>query len=558
MKKIAFIILILFLISINGNLVTAEQTENHVLILYSPNSEQDVTQVQILDLIVGEFTSDITIKQVSDFQPSDQDTYTEIIYMGLESEPLPSSVQTYMEDFQGGVLFIGHNVEQLTDRFDFIVPSGEKLVDSVSYPTKNLKEMLPEERIIIQAKRKQETEQLLIATSKDGATYPLMVSQNNSYYLASESLFKPVGSLVREVLFTFFNQSDHGHKLYLRLEDIHPKTNPDNLMEIATYLAEDDIPYMAVVIPEYVNNETKQKIHLSDSPKLVKTLQYMQDHGGTIVLHGYKHQYRDSETGEGYEYWDVENGRPILQDPKAKALKREDFSSEEDYQRFLTEGLDYERSYIKQTLEQGIQELVAHKLYPLAFEAPHYAMSQTGYKILAEHFSTYIGQAQLSDKNWKAVYAPLSQSNPRFLRGMTLIPETLGYVEDENPEAIQDMKELALDYLNYSGSYLSAFYHPYLGVDKLQDLVNMLQELPDTAWGSLKNMNNHVEMGDIAISSHNGKIEVSKDFLSSEYEEKLFYKKVLVWGIPSIIGMILVTWIILSRRANRALHKKDL
>lgn len=55
--------------------------------------------------------------------------------------------------------------------------------------------------------------------------------------------------------------------------------------------------------------------------------------------------YRSSETGEGFEFWNVENDRPIYQED----------------------------------------------------EAPHYAISQQGYEVVAKHFSSYIGRLQLTD-----------------------------------------------------------------------------------------------------------------------------------------------------------------
>ncbi|WP_130860209.1 DUF2334 domain-containing protein [Gracilibacillus phocaeensis] len=61
------------------------------------------------------------------------------------------------------------------------------------------------------------------------------------------------------------------------------------------------MPYLVAVIPVYTNEEGQTK-HLLDSPKLAKTLKYMQDNGASMVLHGYEHQYLSSETGEGFEF----------------------------------------------------------------------------------------------------------------------------------------------------------------------------------------------------------------------------------------------------------------
>lgn len=47
----------------------------------------------------------------------------------------------------------------------------------------------------------------------------------------------------------------------------------------------------------------------------------MQDDGAAIIMHGYTHQFYDSETGEGFEFWDVKTDQPIRQ-PKHENLRQ--------------------------------------------------------------------------------------------------------------------------------------------------------------------------------------------------------------------------------------------
>ena len=90
-------------------------------------------------------------------------------------------------------------------------------------------------------------------------------------------------------------------------------------------------------------------------------------------------------------------------------------------------------------MTKGIQELANYGIYPLAFEAPHYTMSQHGYKVIAEHFSTYVGQLQLSDQDWEIMTTAPYITSPTFLDGMPLLPETLGYVHLKIRYAIDKM-----------------------------------------------------------------------------------------------------------------------
>ena len=71
--------------------------------------------------------------------------------------------------------------------------------------------------------------------------------------------------------------------------------------------------------------------------------------------------------------------QPIRQPKHEKPKTKDDFPNIEAYNQYVKRGRIrgkiYERSYRK-----GIQELVDAKLYPVAFEAPHYTMSQKDMK----------------------------------------------------------------------------------------------------------------------------------------------------------------------------------
>src|SRR5690606_16106585 len=100
----------------------------------------------------------------------------------------------------------------------------------------------------------------------------------------------------------------------------------------------------------------------------------------------------------------------------------------------------------------------------------HYTMSQNGYEVVSDYFTTYVGQVQLSDKDWEIMKTSPHISSPSFLHGMTLLPETLGYVEPDNRDAINEMIQNAEDYMFVRDGMVAGFYHPYLGVDRFKEL----------------------------------------------------------------------------------------
>lgn len=517
------------------------QDNSNITAIYSLKDKDTEDQIKTLDVILGEFTSDVQFIQDTDLTESSLKNSNKLIYFGIDKVSLSDKVKKIVNDFQGGTYAIGHNVEQLS-RFSWVNFKGESLVDTVLFNDENV--TLPEQRIIYNSEPK-DAEVICTAhlEEKPKETVPLIEKKDNDFYFSTEVLANSFDWFLADSMSEFLGIKLKQSMKYLRLEDVHPRVDPKTLQEQAEYLKEKNIPYMVAVIPIYTDGNGNT-IHLSDSPELVKTLQYMQDNGASIVLHGYRHQYRSSETGEGFEFWDVENDRPILQPSDEKAKLRSDFKTDEQYQEFYNNGLDYEKKYTEDAIENGIEELVANGLYPLGFEAPHYTISQEGYKILSKHFSSYIGQLQLSDETWESQYQPMYASTPSFLNGMTVYPETLGFVEDGDKEAIETIKDEIKNYDPFKQIYLSAFYHPYLGVDQLKQVVPLL-ESTDTQWFDLKQESNKVTADDIKITSNNGEITVDKPFISSDYERGLKFKKFIPYIVIILIIIVILIMIIL-------------
>ncbi|QBP42816.1 DUF2334 domain-containing protein [Paenisporosarcina antarctica] len=517
----------------------AAEKQDRALIISTSN---DITEVRILDTIISNFTSDITVK--SDEESIKLDEYTHVFYVGTINKKISTDLINQMENFQGKVIFFGKNVEQLKKRFAFVKTSENEMIRSVSIPKSSIRTEIEEKRIIKKIEVVGKNQEVL-ASGDD--TKPLIIKDNDSYYVGTTNFHNPIGMVIGEALYEVFGKQANSERVkYLRLEDIHPKVDAANLKEIAVYLKEQNIPYLVTVIPVYTSPKTQEEINLADVPELVKVLQYMQKNGASFILHGYKHQYRDSETGEGFEFWDVDNNRPVYQSQDDKIV----IPTNEVQQQKLEQ---YEEKYIRDAIQNGVEEMISHRLYPLAFEPSHYAMSQAGYKILAEHFSTYVGQLQITDQSRKSTYSLITDGKPSFLHGMKLIPETMGYIDKDikNPTnpyelSLKNMKAKGDDIAQYSDSYFAAFYHPYLGLDTLKEVVSILNSYPNTTWLDLKQSSNEVKVDDILIQSENGEITIEKDRLSSEYETTIvvnhsFKYLLIAGGLLFIMAIYLIT-----------------
>lgn len=508
MRKITVLMLVLVGIIYpftNMSLTKAESKQPKVLIIYHSESEEQKEEVRKLDLLIGHFTGDITIIQTNEvINKQNLDDFTHVFYFGQRSDDLGESEIPKMGDYKGAFFYLGIDVEEF-------------------------------EQTSLRGINSEEKSEVLYSDSTADKPYPLIYKKGGNYYLNSEYIFGQISENLGEVLFDFFDAKRGSPMKSLRLEDVHPKSDPKKLKEIADYLKEEKIPYMITVIPVYYNPQTGEEIHLSETPKLVKVLRKMQENGASIVMHGYYHQYRDGETGEGFEYWDVDNDRPIYQAKDEEVLFRSDFKTDEEFSAHIKEGLVFEKDYIKSTVTKGVSELVEEGLYPLAFEAPHYTMSQSGYKVLSNYFSTYIGQIQISDETYETSYTPFYDSRPAMLHGMKLYPETLGYVEPENNQAVDEILGEVKYISEYSDSHLASFYHPYLGLDRLKELVQEMNKYVNYEWFSLKTESNKVNVDGIVIKSSNGKITVDRSLM-----KQFIVKFKTMWWVVFPLGIFVL------------------
>ncbi|MGY4688538.1 DUF2334 domain-containing protein [Salibacterium sp. K-3] len=526
--------------------VSAEKgDEPEVLLVYSSSSQEQMKEVRMLDALIGQFSSDITWTTDENLRKKEVDSYSHLVYYGGVQKQLPQRTIHILNNYQGKIYAAGHNADQLTKQFSFLQWQGKKLIQRVSVSGTGTTLSLPEERIVYEV----QTNGKASVTAESGES-PVAVHSGDRYYFSGETVSPPLEQVVSESLTSFFDDQHENVMKYLRLEDIDPLSDPEVLRKQAEYLAEKNIPYLVALIPVYTNEEG-ETIHLTDSPQLVETLQYMQDNGASIVLHGYKHQYRHSETGEGFEFWDVKHDRPIFQPASEKGKVRRDFESEKAYRTYKEDGTAFERQYIKDAITSGIRELTAHNLYPLAFEAPHYAMSQQGYEMVSHHFSSYVGQLQLTDNTWQSQDAPTYESQPSFLHGMTVYPETLGYIEKGEQASFERMKEEIGQRSTLTKSYLSAFYHPYLGLEGLKKIVQNLEAVEGAAWLNLKDRQNTVRAGDIRITSKNGKIEVDKPVVTGQYEQKLVRNSALRYGTVPVLVLFIAAAIFIRKRRHK-------
>jgi len=135
------------------------------------------------------------------------------------------------------------------------------------------------------------------------------------------------------------------HRAFLRLEDIDPTYDPTALRQIANWLFSNQIPFGFQITPQYLDplgayhDGVSTSIALRTQPAMISALKYLQSRGGTMILHGWTHQYSNilnpytGVTGDDCEFYRITQNAdhtlnyvgPVAEDSTAWATNR--FSS---------------------------------------------------------------------------------------------------------------------------------------------------------------------------------------------------------------------------------------
>lgn len=202
--------------------------------------------------------------------------------------------------------------------------------------------------------------------------------------------------------------NNNSKKAFIRLEDISPGgyyNNSENLKKlriIADFLSSRGVIFHIAWIPRHIDPgngyDCDPASHNSlYASEFIYTLDYLISHGGVVGLHGYTHQYKDTRTGEGYEFF------------SSNSLKVPSSSK-----------------YARNRIEKAIDSAKALGINYYFFECPHYAAAPNQLKIIEKYFQ-FIYQPNL-DYNIKT-------DNKLVCKGdntVYYVPTPLGYYGKNN------------------------------------------------------------------------------------------------------------------------------
>ncbi|MBN8235219.1 DUF2334 domain-containing protein [Halobacillus kuroshimensis] len=429
-----------------------------VTIVYSSDQGESDQNIKKLDFLISHFTTKQEWIDAGELKPEDLEKTTHLLYFGAVQHSLSNSTRRAIDQFNGIKTAFGYNADQL-EGFDFYQYTGEKrLVTELSGPFTEEKLPLTEAQQVLDIKASDAGKIWLYGEYK-GTSFPLLIQEASHYYYGDTDISYSDSIALSEVFHEIFGMPHSEiHPGFLRLEDVNPTLDPTLLMDCADFLFSQDIPFMVSVTPVYKNPGEGETYYLEDAPQLIEALQTIQNKGAVIVLHGYTDQHGEGVSGDGFEFSPEENEQ----------------MNEENLQQMLNN-----------KLQKGIHQLAAHDLVPYGFESSHYSLTKEGYRTVSRYFPIYIGQVQLSDSNWMVMEESPVLTKPDMLNNMTFIPETLRFQEDGNTSSIDDMMERASRLQFTRDSVMSAFYHPYMGVDGLKEMIKELNTIPGLVWQGL-------------------------------------------------------------------------
>ncbi|GAB2600297.1 hypothetical protein Aab01nite_65410 [Paractinoplanes abujensis] len=433
-----------------------------------------------------------TAAPVGSYKAGDLNAYTAVVYVGSTyDEPVPDAFLADVAATTKPVTWLYDNIWQLTANPAFAAGHGFTSggfdyadVAEVTYKSQKLTRDTRNKSGIMNLSITDATKVKTLASAvrPDGSTFPWAITSGNFTYVAeipfayvthddrylafADLLFDSLGADVKEQ-----------HRGLVRIEDVGPDSDPDELRAVADYLSAEKVPFTVAVYTRYrdpkgVNNGGKaQDYTLLSKPKVVSALKYMQSKGGTLLMHGYTHQYGnlanpyDGVSANDFEFYaaHVDENDSVIYDGPVPG----------DSAAWATSRM----------VAAGLIFTAAGLGTPSIFELPHYAGSAVDYQAVNTLFGKrydrglyFPGVLTGAKPDYKRQFGQFFPYAVRDVYGSVVVPENIGNIEPDSfnnhPARLpSDLIASARRNLVVRDGVASFFYHPYLGTDYLKQVV---------------------------------------------------------------------------------------
>ncbi len=431
-----------------------------------------------------------TAKPVAQYTAGMMNAYTGVIYIGTTyDEPIPAA---FLDDVLTGtkrVLWMNSNIWQLTNRQ--FAKTGEywanvrgwdwlgydtSSVAEVSYKGRSVGRYAADQSGILATQIFDPTKATAVAVAKraDGTQFPWATRSGNLTYLGETPLSYVSENnrylILADLLFDLLDPTRaERHRALARIEDVSPASDPAELRAVADVLAAERVPFSVTVIPEYrdpkgvYNGGVREVITLAQAPQVVSALKYMVSKGGTLIMHGWTHQFDGIDNPYNQVSGDDTEFFRLFVDPAtdkvvfAGALPNDSKKDAAD------------------RIKKGKAAFSAAKLtVPTIFTPPHYAASAASYQAIKDGFRTRYDRGLYFNGQLRGGAVSTTQFVGQFfpypvtdVHGSRVVPENLGNEEPDEfnlnpPRSPEDIIASAQANLMVRDGFASFFWHPYL------------------------------------------------------------------------------------------------
>ena len=514
----------------------AQATTASTLILYDnpqndPFSKLGLMYAIMLRNLLGHFNTTVTIEPVQNYTAGQINNTTATFYIGdYYNNPLPTAFMSDVMTAKNTVVWFKYNLWEIawntaytftqTYGINFLGLAGMNATPSSSnpnpgfYDTVTYKNMSmvkyyaydassgtvsadPDVGLTSVANAALAQSLVTITNSKTGATAPYVIRSGNLWYFA-DMPFSYIGptdrylvicDMLHDILKT---GAPVNHRALVRLEDLDAYTTTSSVKTLANYLSGLHIPFTMAAIPLYTdpngyyNGGVPETIHLSAATGLKSALSYGVAHGGSIVVHGYTHQYdstpnvQNAVSGNDYEFWYAVQNRPVDEDSVQWAQGR---------------------------MQAGVQEFTSNGFKVAGWGAPQYQMSPLASQAAAAQFTTsyqravyytatnpQIGTGAANQDFSAGQFFPYIINKDYY--GERIVPENLGSIQynicNIDPFSCvaytwQQMVTNAQYALVVRDGFASLFFHPYwlepdLNVPAMSDFKSLVSGITNLGY----------------------------------------------------------------------------
>ena len=445
----------------------------------------------------------VTARPVTTYTAGEMAGYTAVIYLGATyDEPLPNA---FLDDVISGttpVVWLWSNIWQLTARQ--FASTGKywvhergwewigyeyNSIPSVTYKGRTLSRYAASEGGVMNIQIADPAKATVLATANraDGSTFPWATRSGNLTYIG-EMPFSYIAESDRYLAFAdiLFDalapNTPERHRALVRIEDVSPVSDPAELRTVADALAAEGVPFSVTVIPEYrdptgnYNGGVAETVTLAQAPLVVAALNYMVSKGGTLIMHGWTHQYDGlNNPYNGVSGDDTEFFR-LIEDPVTDNVV------------FFGPMPDDAQSAHQTRLNNGLAGFASVGLArPTIFTPPHYAASPNAYSAIRSSFTARYDRGLYFTNQLTGGTPDTSRFVGQFfpypvtdVQGMRVVPENLGNEEPDAfnnnpPRGPQTIIDSAATNLVVRDGFASFFWHPYLVSDSRVGIAHLTQ-----------------------------------------------------------------------------------